>query len=216
LDVSAKNPKAGQPSELQLILRDRENGVVRDFETVHAALMHLVIVRRDLAYFAHEHPVAAPDGTFRLTYTFAAAGEYRLFADMAPRGAGSQIVSASLKVGGVRDASRPEPVRTTKVELDAPGASMPVRKSVTVSFRISDERTGGPVTDLQPYLGVQGHLLLVHEDAATFVHSHPADDRSMDFLARFPKPGTYRGWLQFQRAGRIETAEFTFRAEAGK
>jgi hypothetical protein len=54
----------------------------------------------------------------------------------------------------------------------------------------------------------------MHEDAATFVHSHPADDRSMDFLARFPKPGMYRGWLQFQRAGRIETAEFTFRAGA--
>ena len=89
LEVTAKNPRAGQPVELQLQLRDRENGIVRDFETVHEALMHLVIVRRDLTHFAHEHPVAGTDGTFRLTRTFSAAGDYRLFADTAPRGAGS-------------------------------------------------------------------------------------------------------------------------------
>ena len=211
LDLSAKSPKAGQPVELRLTVRDRETGILRDFETVHESLLHLIIVRRDLAHFAHEHPVLGPDGVFRLTYTFIAGGDYRLFADVAPRGAGSQIVSAALKVGG-RDAAAPRPQTQTHVELATQPGALPVRKSITVSFRLRDARSGQPLTDLQPYLGVQGHLMLVHEDAATFVHSHPLDDKSMDFLARFPKPGKYRGWLQFRRAARVETFSFEFEA----
>jgi hypothetical protein len=56
--------------------------------------------------------------------------------------------------------------------------------------------------------------MLVHEDAATFVHSHPGEDGGLNFLARFPKPGLYHGWLQFKRGGRVWTAEFIFRAES--
>ena len=47
------------------------------------------------------------------------------------------------------------------------------------------------------------------QDAATFVHSHPADGTlSLDqgtftFEARFPKSGLYKGWLQVQRSGRL-------------
>lgn len=216
LEIAAKSPKVGQPVEIRLLLRDRENGVVRDFESMHEAYMHLVIVRRDLKHFAHVHPELAADGTFRIPYTFAAGGDYRLFADAAPRGAGGQIVSASLKVDGNRDVRMPLPTYPTKVGMTPHDGIVPVRKSVTIGFALRDGSTGRNVTDIEPYLGVQGHLMLVHEDAATFVHSHPVDDRSMDFLARFPKPGVYRGWLQFQRAGQVETAEFVFRAEAGR
>jgi hypothetical protein len=61
--------------------------------------MHLIAVRRDLAHFAHEHP--AQDGSdFRLRFTFPSGGDYRVFADVAPKGAGSQILMAKLKVGG--------------------------------------------------------------------------------------------------------------------
>jgi hypothetical protein len=104
MDVSAqpRKPKAGEPAELRLTVRDRDNGnaVVTSFETVHEALLHLVVVRRDLSRFAHEHPALDPDGTFHLTYTFTAGGEYRLFADLAPKGAGGQILAAKLSVAG--------------------------------------------------------------------------------------------------------------------
>ena len=53
--------------------------------------------------------------------------------------------------------------------------------------------------------------MIVHEDAVTFVHSHP--DRDLEpqtgelrFLGRLPKPGLYRAWLQFRRGGRVQTA----------
>jgi hypothetical protein len=75
------------------------------------------------------------------------------------------------------------------------------------------------VNDVQPYLGALGHLILVHEDGETFVHSHPDEldpkagkDGHLAFLARFPKPGRYRGWVQIQRAGVVETGPFTVAA----
>ena len=224
LDVSPqpKSPHAGQPVELQLTVRDRDNSAVRNFEIVHEALMHLVIVRRDLSGFAHEHPVIAPDGTFRLSYTFTSGGEYRLFADLAPKGFGSQIASAQLKVDGNRGAAfnlrtalsnRSQKAGDTVVELVPHENPLRVGKTVPVSFALRDARTGETVIDLQPYLGVAGHLMLIHEDAATFVHSHPTGESSLEFLARFPKPGLYRGWLQFRRAGEVRTADFIFRAE---
>jgi hypothetical protein len=93
-----------------------------------------------------------------------------------------------------------------------------VRKTIPVVFTIRDVRTGLPVADLQAYLGAAGHLLLVHEDASTFVHSHPDDNvqelpaGSLRFLARFPKPGLYRGWLQIRRAGQVLTADILLQA----
>jgi hypothetical protein len=85
-----------------------------------------------------------------------------------------------------------------------------VRKTIPVTVRIKD-----PV-NLEPYLGTLAYLILIHEDAVTFVHSHP-DDRAGDpgslvFQARFPKPGVYRAWLQFQRAGQVFTSELRFEA----
>jgi hypothetical protein len=237
MDVSTqpRKPKAGEPVELRLVVRDRDNAnaVVSAFETLHEALLHLVIVRRDLSQFAHEHPVAGADGSFRLQYTFAAGGDYRLFADLAPKGAGAQILAAKLSVSGsesggfdIRKAwNEPAAFRVVgecKIALESPRSSLPVRKTIPVVFTIQDVRTGLPVADLQPYLGASGHLLLVHEDASTFVHSHPDENGlenapalpagSLRFLARFPKPGLYRGWLQIRRGGQVLTADILLQA----
>jgi hypothetical protein len=248
LEVSAKpkKPKAGEPAELRLVVRDRDNAnaVVSTFETVHERLLHLVIVRRDLSQFAHMHPVAGPDGSFQLAYTFAAGGDYRLFADVAPKGAGGQILAAKLSVSGSESggfdihqawserarSEGPQPSATQpsatagdcRIALDSPGNVFPARKTVPVVFDIRDARTGEAVADLQPYLGAAGHLLLVHEDASTFVHAHPDEPQPsqngreaagrLRFLARFPKPGLYRGWVQVQRGGQVLTVDVLLQA----
>ena len=223
LTTPKSKPRAGEPVELGFTIRDRDDarGFVRDFEMVHESLLHLVIVRRDLSQFGHEHPILGPDGGFRLQYTFPTGGEYHFFADVAPRGAGSQILGAKLDVGGPTETSfdirKAAPDRTretggTTIELTAADV-LPAGKTIPVTFTLRDSQTSQPVTDLEPYLGVTGHLMLVHEDAVTFVHSHPDEDGTLRFLSRFPKPGLYRGWLQFKRHGRIWTADFVFRAE---
>lgn len=220
LEIGAqpKKPKAGVPVTVRFVILDHmaENKAVSSFDITHEALMHLVIVRRDLSHFAHEHPQFEPDG-FRLQYTFRAGGEYRLFADIAPKGAGSQILMAKLNVSGA-DVKEPR-FQTGPTRIELPRESWPVHKSTTVAFTLRDAADGRPVTDLEPYLGAPGHLMLVHEDAETFVHSHPNEDASSGtllFLARFPKVGVYRGWMQFRRNGQVWTASVTLRAGEAK
>jgi hypothetical protein len=102
----------------------------------------------------------------------------------------------------------------------------PVRARADNAFVFSLQRDGRPVTDLSPWLGAMGHLVLIHEDGETFVHSHPTarldaagdptpQDGKVAFWVRFPKPGVYRLWGQFNvgknGVDQIVTADFTLR-----
>lgn len=198
--VNPKKPRPNEPVELRVLVRDRDNhnAPVTMFETVHEMLMHLVIVRRDLAFFAHEHPTPNPDGSFTLRHTFPSGGDYRLFADTAPRGAGSQILSAKLAVSG-------KAVEMANDTL-ADHGSYPALKTVPIPFPRA-------ATPFEPWLGAIGHLLMIHEDGQTFVHSHPDESGTLTFLTRFPKPGEYRAWLQYQTGGQVRTETFRVHAK---
>src|SRR6202012_4428314 len=102
---------------------------------------------------------------------------------------------------------------------------------VHLDFELTDTAAGRPVTDLQTYLGQFSHMLLMSEDMATYVHSHPinllveqedaaapeyiiAPDADLaairggprvTFDALMPKAGRYRAWVQFQRNERVIT-----------
>jgi hypothetical protein len=231
LNSDPKTPKADEPAKLRLEIRERDNprAAYKNFETVHEKLMHLIVVSKDLGYFRHEHPEIGPDGAFVLNHSFPFPGEYHLFADVAPRGAGSQIMFAKLKAGGkatraaVSNAALTLSAEAGPTLLEIAPAESPVEtgktKIIPVLFRNASDKT--PVTDLENYLGAKAHLILIHEDALTFVHSHP-DEREgqvqpgrVPFLVRLPKPGTYRAWLQFVRAGgTVQTAQFQISAGA--
>ncbi|HUM02401.1 MAG TPA: hypothetical protein VL084_08945 [Thermoanaerobaculia bacterium] len=221
------SPEAGEPADLELRVRLENSPDLRevtDFELVHERPLHLFLVRSDLAYFAHEHPEIVSPGVFRLRYRFPAPGEYRLFADVAPRGAGSQVLQTSLRVRtGTQATPPPSPMPAgpvlaatgggVAVQLSPPPGGLPAGKTVTVTARLTDAK-GRPVEDLEPWLGALAHLLLIHQDGETFAHAHPDDrepglgrDGRIPFLVRLPKPGLYRAWLQFQRGGRVVTEE---------
>jgi hypothetical protein len=230
-----RTPKAGEPAHLTLtVIRNPSplaqpgtivTGPVRDFEKVHDAPMHLILVRSDLGTFDHLHPEWGRDGTFQIRHTFASGGTYQVFADVAPRGAGSQVLLTTLKVNGsakdrydlARATAKMESVvNQTRVSLSA--AAIPAGKTITVTARVTG-MDGQAARDLKPYYGALGHLILIHQDATTYVHSHP-DERDpkvfeegvVPFLVRFPKPGRYRGWAQFQRGNDVITADFLLEA----
>ena len=107
------------------------------------------------------------------------------------------------------------------VELQLPpGPTLTAGESQAFRLHFRDEKSGVPVTDLEPYLGAPAHLLVVSSDLVDAVHSHPAVEFSsvngpdVVFEAVFPKPGTYRMWVQFKRQGRVELAAFTVAASA--
>jgi hypothetical protein len=229
LEIKSGAPaRSGQPTDLKIVIRRREDKKpVTDFETVHEQKMHFIIVSKDLQFFSHEHPEPGDDGTFRLRFTFPHGGDYCLFADTAPRGAGSQVLMQPFQVAGsppfAPGVLKPSPapqdtVGGVKIVMTTDARKLPVGRSMDLAFSLTDEKTGADITDIQPWLGAVAHLILIHEDGATFVHSHPDESNptngkgAVTFLARFPKSGLYKGWLQFQRGGKVETASFVVQA----
>jgi len=209
LKTSPSSPTAGVPVALRFTIRRRQpRQTVKEFELQHERLFHLILVSRDLTRFAHEHPTSQPDGSFLLTHTFLDPGEYHLFADVAPTGAGGQVLLAKLKVGGRSIPESPQPPSTLAT---FPADPVPAGRTLRLTASLADPA-------IEPYLGARGHLILIHEDAETFVHCHPDESRpspahQVPFLARFPKPGRYQGWAQFQRRGQVETIRVQFTAQ---
>lgn len=222
---SAGVVEAGTPATLRFTIRDsKTKAVVKDFDIAHTKIFHLLIASKDLAWFTHEHPEAQPDGSFSISQVFPTGGTYRLYADVAPRGAGSQILGTSLDVRGANP--KPVPLVVSPLENTVDGIvarfrpavnPIPVGRSTSLTFLLTDARSGQPVTDLEPYLGAFGHLMVIHQDGQTVVHSHPAEDAAgisaskqgqVSFNARLPKPGIYKAWGQFQRGGKVVTIPF--------
>jgi len=215
--------RAGQPVTLRIRIESPRGEPVEDLEVVHEKLLHLLVVSNDLAWFAHEHPAIQPDGSFLLELTFPHAGGFTLFHDFTPPRVGMQVVPVELQVEGEGQPPAPVPlagaVRSRAVDgytvtLQAPAPLL----SLVMGELVADiELEGRPVTDLQPFLGTLGHLIVISEDRRHFVHSHPLPRPAGEgaeagptvvFSALFPAPGRYKAWAQFQHEDRVLTADF--------
>jgi hypothetical protein len=103
----------------------------------------------------------------------------------------------------------PKVVDGVRVTLDASRARG--GETQPLAFRIDDAATGGPVSDLEPYLGASAHLLVVPADLTEAIHGHPADEGrgpAVSFSPLLPRAGLYKAWIQFQRGGHVSTAAF--------
>lgn len=236
LELAAKpaKPISGEPVSMRLTIRDQKTGEqMKAFDVAHEKLIHLMIIRDDLGTFSHVHPDIQSDGSFTITYTFPTEGRFHLFADVAPKGRGSQVLTAEIDVKPAKGSPRPQPFvldasRPAVSTVDGVTARLssdpaPATRTMnTLTVTLTDATTGKPVTDLQPYLGAMGHMVLVNQDGTTYVHSHPDDALADDarngvvsFSARFAKPGLYRCWAQFQRNGTVITTDFAVSVREG-
>jgi hypothetical protein len=226
--------RPGQPSHFVFHVLDPDsNKTVRNFEIVHEKLMHLFIVSENLEYFAHEHPVLQPDGTFSLALTLPFGGMYRLLADFYPSGAVPQLALSTIFVSGVSPSVKLAPSSTScaAANLSASLRTDPPELLAGLESRLTYSLT--PSEDLQLYLGVWGHMLAVSSDLIDMLHVHPflvsAKGASgaaavlrdvpqiggdIQFNIIFPRPGLYRIWTQFQRSGVVNTTVFTVPVKA--
>lgn len=191
------------------------------YEPAHEKDLHLIVARRDLSGFQHVHPTLGADGTWSVPLTFPAAGDYRVFADFVPAGdpAGGVTLGADVAVSGgdYRATPLPAPARTAEVDgytVTLDGDLTTAESTVTLSV----SKNGVPVTDLQPYLGAYGHLVVLRQGDLAYLHVHPQGEPGdgttpagpgIGFHAQAPSAGTYRLYLDFRHEGVVRTAEFT-------
>lgn len=188
---------------------------VRAFSEEHGALLHLIVVRRDLQGFQHLHPTLAADGTWSAPLTLASAGAYRVFADFRPQGAVAMTLGTDLFSAGdfqpvALPAARPS-AETDGYQVALAAGSLRAGQAGELVFRVA--RDGRPVTALEPYLGARGHLVALRQGDLAYLHVHPLDAHSQAgeivFHAVVPSPGAYRLFLQFQTAGLVHTVAYT-------
>jgi len=226
--LTPRTLRPGQKAHVDFFVRRPSTGaVVRRFESVHERIFHLFVVGRDLEYFSHVHPTLQRNGSLGVDLDVPRPGPYELIADFVPEGAAPQLLHRAVVTAGYAGSLNAAPALVqdlgdkadgnVRVHLTPPDPR--ARREQLLTFELHDPATGAPVTDIEPYLGANGHLLIVSADFGAVFHSHPvaelssAHGPSVVFQALFPRAGMYRIWAQFQRAGRVATVSFSVAIE---
>ncbi|MEO8256313.1 MAG: hypothetical protein ABI868_03110 [Acidobacteriota bacterium] len=184
------------------------------------------------------------------------AGRYRMFADVVhdtgfPETAIGEITlpdivsglpigddalaSAEPRVEGPQTSGAPLSMGYRMQWLNA-GDTMRAGEPLWLKFRVED-RAGAAAGDVEPYMGMAGHLIVVRSDWQVFAHLHPAGSpplaaltlangaamvthaghgsaaAEIGFPYGFPAAGDYRLFVQIRRTGRVETAVFDAQVE---
>jgi hypothetical protein len=192
---------------------------VKRYVETHEKLLHLIVVRNDLAVFEHVHPTLDAEGTWSVTSNLARAGDYRVFADFMPTGGPALTLGTNLHVAGKYDPQPlPPPSQTAEVDEFTVTLNGAPKANEASMLTLSVSRDGKPVDDLQPYLGAYGHLVALRASDLAYLHVHPmgepgdgttAAGPEIGFHTMFPSAGAYRLFLDFQHQGVVRTAAFT-------
>jgi len=229
-----------------------ERAGVSDLVPDHGHLMHLFMIREPgMDFLLHLHPERRDGGRFEQVLPSMPDGRYRIFADIVhgtgfpetetgaialpqivsglPAGDDALAETAALAAGPQMGQA---PLSNgARLQWLNGSDSFRAREPVWLKFRVED-RDGNAVSDLEPYMGMAGHLAVVRADWRVFAHLHPAGSAPMaavelangpsmathaghigptadiTFPYGFPEPGHYRLFVQIKRAGRVETGVF--------
>jgi hypothetical protein len=202
-----------------------EGAPVTAFDVEHEEDLHLVAVRRDLSGYQHVHPELAADGTWTVPLDLT-PGSWRVIADATPTELGEGLVlGADLSVPGE---FVPQELPAPAVTAEVDGYTVVLTGSLTAGeeseLQLSISRDGVPVTDLQPYLGAYGHLVVLRAGDLGYLHVHPVDavpgaapapGPHVVFATTPPTAGTHRLFLDFRHGDVVRTAEFTVEVSRG-
>jgi hypothetical protein len=218
LALADRSLPAGAETPVAFRILGPDGAAVREYDVDHEVDLHLIAVRRDLTGFQHVHPVLGADGVWRIPLALG-PGAWRLFADFVPSALGEKVtLGADLAVAGdYAPAALAAETRTAEVDgytVELTGDLEPGRES---ELTLSVSRDGRPVTDLQPYLGSYGHLVVLRDGDLAYLHAHPAEDATsgpdIRFATTAPSGGTYGLFLDFRHGSVVRTAAFTLTAE---
>lgn len=221
--------KPNTPTPITLDIQDFSGKSIQNFDRFQEQLMHLIVVRNDFQFFQHLHPSYQGKGRFVIDAQFPQAGTYTLLSDYKPTGQSEQVSALELQVPGSPsfplpiDLSHTDTIADTQVDLQLSETTVKAGQKITVNFNLRDTSTKQPVSDLQPYMGEQGHLVILRPSlpltSKDYIHAHAIQGDTpgeVQFLTQFPQPGFYKLWGQFKRNGEIITAAFWVRVTEGE
>jgi hypothetical protein len=206
---------AGNTSVWKIQVVDTKGMPVTRFQRDQTKLMHLIVVRDDLAVYQHLHPALSANGTFTVPLFLPTPGRYRAVADFTTGGT-RYALGVNLVAPGKPAAIVPLPAarRTTTVDgytVSLGHAMLMGGHEAPLTFTVT--KAGKPETALQTYLGAYGHLVAFRTPDLAYAHIHPVAHDAMagtiTFEAEFPTAATYRLFLQFRADGKVNTAAFT-------
>lgn len=189
-----------------------DDGAVTDFEWVHGAYLHVVMVTPDLSRFEHVHPEIADDGTWSISAPDG-DGEWHVVVESTPSGASSPVIVTSHFDGTASAAVLPARTNTASVTT-ASGTEL------VVDLRTGDNglqftvtaADGTPPEGLEAYLEQPAHLVVFRVDDLAYVHLHPTSDIGdpvIEYDGVLPAGATYRLFLQFAIDGEVLTVPYT-------
>jgi len=216
LVVDRATAEAGVEEPFAFRIVDETGATVEDYDVVHEAEMHLIVARRDLSTYAHLHPTRADDGTWTVPLRLDEPGVYRVFADFTTNGERATLGADVSVAGSFTPTPLPPPAASaTTGPYEVRVTTAPDGDGETTEFTVL--RDGRQVSDLEPYLGAQGHLVALREGDLSFLHVHPVEGQpapgTVSFAVEYPSAGRYRLFLQFKHQGSVQTVAVTRNVE---
>ncbi len=219
-----KELKANEPADLNILVTEKSNGLpVRDFTENHEKLMHMIVISSDMAEFQHIHPDVIGPGKLKVNTKFPKDGEYIVFAQFAREGGHEATVRQPISVGNAKAVTKANLLPDADKAKVSDGytyklLSYPKKAGEMGMVTVGIEKDGKPVTGIENYLGAGGHAVVINEGTDSFLHVHPMTEAKkngkyespIEFHSLISKPGKYKLWGQFQIAGKVRTADFTF------
>ncbi|MBW4622299.1 MAG: hypothetical protein KME17_23465 [Cyanosarcina radialis HA8281-LM2] len=219
--TAPSNIKPNTSVTLAIAIQDKAGKPITQFERFQEKLLHLIVVSDDLQVFRHLHPTYRENGRFEVEANFPQPGSYTLFSDYKPTGGAEEVSVLQTKVTGKSPSSpaieidRTKTFGDTKVNFTFSPPTIKTGQEVHLIFNLQNPTDSQPIKDLQPYLGERGHLVIIKQSSpltrADYIHAHALKDTpegEVHFITSFPQAGKYKLWGQFDRAGKIVTADF--------
>jgi hypothetical protein len=214
--VTSLGPDGGA---FRFAIEDQDGHAVRDFTAVHERDLHLIVVNRALTVFHHVHPTLDAAGTWSIDLPALDPGSYRAVADFQIAHGPRLALGTDLGVAGTyRPTALADPVAISNVAGYEVTLATERNEGGAVTARLTVRKNGELVTDLQPYLGANGHLVALRAGDLAYAHVHPVEDgaeRDRDsgvvrFDAELPSAGRYGLFFDFRHDDTVHTASFTF------
>ena len=214
-----------QPVVLRYQVTDNSSGrVLTNLPIEMEKPMHLIAVSQDLTQFQHIHPAVSNDDAYTVSTSFPETAVYVLFDEFMYN---EQTVldrrevdvgQASEKSASLSPGLDPKTEGGLTASLSAPEMIMAGEDE---HFTLQVTRDSQPATDLEPYLGVPAHLIIISSDTRNYAHTHgevggmesmgPAPSTfgpEITFHYTFPHGGLYKMWAQFGYQGNVITVPY--------